>query len=160
MVDTNKGLTDTRFFSPSIRGNFTLPKSSVMLLPKEDQKLLVVHSNSGMSSVIDEVMFCDDVAGLKENQVSITGSAKPNFILQDCKVVSGDCLLICRDRREGQIFQGVPVVVATSRSARSADSLSGGKRQDMNRMASMISSLISVFGFTYLVMNKAARARS
>jgi len=61
---------------------------------------------------------------------------------------------------EGQMLQGVPVVVATSRNLKPADALPDGKSQDMNRMASMISNLISVFGFTYLVMNKPARAGS
>ena len=56
----------------------------------EDKKLLVVHSNSGMSSVIDEILFCDDASGLRENHLSISGSGKPNLILQDCKVVSGN----------------------------------------------------------------------
>jgi hypothetical protein len=126
-----------------------------MLLQSEDQKLLVVHSKSGMSSVIDTILFCDDVAGLKANQGSISGSGRPNFILQDCKMVSGNYLLICRDVNERQIFQGIPVVVAMSRSAKRSDAFS--KPQDMNRMASMISNLISVFGFTYLVINKPAR---
>jgi len=126
----------------------------------EDKKLLVVHSNSGMSSVIDEILFCDDASGMSENQVSISGSGKPNLILQDCKVVSGNYLLICRDMHEGQMLQGVPVVVATSRISKPADVSSDGKSQDMNRMASMISNMISVFGFTYLVMNKPARAGS
>ncbi|MBS1519692.1 MAG: hypothetical protein JST50_01745 [Bacteroidetes bacterium] len=126
----------------------------------EDKKLLVVHSNSGMSSVIDEIMFCDDVAGLKTNLGSVSGSGKPNLILQDCKVVSGNCLLICRTMPEGQIFHGVPVVVATTHSVKQVDSQPDGKQQNMNRMASMISNLISVFGFTYLVMNKPARAGS
>ena len=130
-----------------------------MLPQSEDQKLLVVHSNSGMSSVIDVIMFCDDVAGLRANQVP-TGAGRPNFILQDCKMVRGDYLLICRNVQEGQIFQGIPVVVATARGAKSASVYPGGKPQDMNRMASIISNLISVFGFTYLVMNKPARAES
>ena len=125
----------------------------------EDKRLLVVHSHSGMSSVIDEIMFCDGVAGLKANDVSIKTSVKPNLILQDCKVVSGNCLLICRDLHEGQIFQGVPVVVATSRNAQQADALPDSKLLDMNRMASKINNLISVFGFTYLVMNKPACTR-
>jgi len=123
----------------------------------EDKRLMVIHSNSGMSSVIDEILFCDDVANLKANEISVTASARPNLILQDCKMVSGSYLLICSDIHEGQILQGVPVVVATSRSAKSADALPDGKPQDMNRMASMISNMISVFGFTYLVMNKPAR---
>jgi len=125
-----------------------------MLLQSEDQRLLVVHSSSGMSSVVDEIIFCNDVAGLKANRVSIIDPGNPNLILQDCKVVSGNCLLICRDMPEGQIFQGVPIVVATSRSAKLCDELPDSKPQDMNRMASMISNLISIFGFTYLVMNK------
>ena len=125
-----------------------------------DQRLLVVHSNSGMSSVIDEIMFCDDIAGLKASQKATTGSARPNFILQECKVVSGNYLLICRNVYDGQIIlQGIPVVVATSRSAKSDDIFSDGKLQDMKRMAYMISKLISEFGFTYLVMNKQARTR-
>src|ERR1700741_1708444 len=115
---------------------------------REDKKLLVVHSHSGMSSVIDEILFCDDVAGLKANEVAIKSCMMPNLILQDCKVVSGNCLLICRDVHEGQIFRGVPIVVATSRNAEQADALPDNKSQDMNRMASMISNLISVFGFT------------
>ena len=131
-----------------------------MLLQNEDQKLLVVHRNSGMSSVIDEIMFCDGVVGLKASQASIMGTANPNLILQDCKVISGDCLLICRDIHDRQIFQGVPVVVATSRSAEPIEAFPNSNPQDMNRMASMISSLISVFGFTYLVVNKPTRARS
>jgi len=121
-----------------------------MTSQSEDKRLLVVHSNSGMSSVVDEILFCDDVASLKANQVSITGTGKPNLILQDCKMVRGNCLLICRGVDEGQIFKGVPVVVATFRNS----VLPGGNSQDMNRMASIISNLISVFGFTYLIMNK------
>ncbi|HEY9003077.1 MAG TPA: hypothetical protein VIM89_17100 [Mucilaginibacter sp.] len=123
----------------------------------EDKRLMVIHSNSGMSSVIDEILFCDDVANLKANEAAITASATPKLILQDCKMVSGSYLLICSDIHEGQILQGVPVVVATSYGSKSADA---AKSQDMNRMASMISNLISVFGFTYLVMNKPARTRS
>ena len=130
-----------------------------MVSSSEDMKLLVVHSNSGMSSVIDEVIFCDNAAVLQANQLSSTGSGRPNFILQDCKVISGNCLLICRDIREERIFRGVPIVVATSRSAKTTDPVPDGKPQDMNRMASMISSLISVFGFTYLLMNKPARVK-
>jgi len=125
-----------------------------MLLQREDQRLLVVHSSSGMSSEIDEIIFCNDVAGLKANQPSTIGPGNPNLILQDCKVVGGSCLLICRDMPDGQIFQGVPVVVTTSRNAKISDELPDSKPQDMNRMASMISNLISIFGFTYLVMNK------
>ena len=126
----------------------------------EDKKLLVVHSNSGMSSVINDIMFCDDVTCLKVNEIPITVPAKPNLILQDCKVVSGNCLLICRAMPEGQIFRGVPVVVATSHSVKPAEIPPDGNSQDISQMASMISNLISVFGFTYLIMNKPARMRS
>lgn len=63
----------------------------------EDKKLLVVQSNNGMYSVIHEMVFCDDVAWLKANQIPITGPGKPNLILQDCQVVSGNYLLICSD---------------------------------------------------------------
>ncbi len=131
-----------------------------MLSQIEDQKLLVVHGNSGMSSVIDEIMFCGDIASLKANEMPVTVSVRPNLILQDCQVVSGNYILICRDIHEGQILQGVPIVVAMSRSVKPTNALPGVKPQDMNRMASMISNLISVFGFTYLVMNKPARAKS
>jgi hypothetical protein len=126
----------------------------------EDKRLLVVHSNSGITSVIDEIAFCDDVAGLKANQEPTKASVRPNLILQNCKKISGSYLLICSDVPEGQILQGIPVVVATSRSTEGADELPDGQPQDVNRMASMISNMISVFGFTYLVMNKPARTKS
>jgi hypothetical protein len=123
-----------------------------MPLKIEDKRLLIVHSNSGLSSTVDEINFCDDI--------STYTYGKPDLILQECKVERGNYLLICRDMHEGGALQGVPVVIATSHNTKSAIILQDNKSPDMNRVASKISNLISVFGFTYLAMNKRVAVKS
>ena len=125
-----------------------------------DKKLLVLHNNSGMSSEVDEILFCGDVAYLDADVYSLPATTTPNLILQDCKVMGGNYVLICRDLREEDKLRGAPVIVATSQRSKKAPSNSleftntGTKQQDMKKIASMINNLLSIFGFTYLVMNK------
>ena len=129
-----------------------------------DKKLLVLHNNSGMSSEVDEILFCGDVAYLDADVYSVPASATPDLILQDCKVMGNNYVLICRDLREEDKLRGAPVIVATSQRSKKASSNSleltntGTKQQDMKKMASMINNLLSIFGFTYLVMNKPGKA--
>jgi len=125
-----------------------------------DKKLLVLHNNSGMSSEVDEILFCGDVAYLDADVYSVPASVTPNLILQDCKVMGDNYVLICRDLREEDKLRGAPVIVATSQRSKKTSSNSleltntGTKQQDMKKMASMINNLLSIFGFTYLVMSK------
>jgi PleD family two-component response regulator len=126
-----------------------------------DKKLLVIHNNSGMSSEVDEILFCGDVAYLDADVYSVPASDTPNLILQDCKVMGDNYVLICRDLREEDKLRGAPVIVATSQRSKKAPSNSleftnttGTTQQDMKKMASMINNLLSIFGFTYLVMSK------
>lgn len=126
-----------------------------------DKKLLVLHNNSGMSSQVDEILFCGDVAYLDADVYSV--SARPNLILQDCKVMGNTYVLICRDLREEDKLRGAPVIIATSQRSEKASSSSlqlsntGAKQQDMKKIASMINNLLSIFGFTYLIMNRPRR---
>jgi len=125
-----------------------------------DKKLLVLHNNSGMSSEVDEILFCGDVAYLDADVYSVPTTATPDLILQDFKVMGDNYVLICRDLREEDKLRGAPVIVATSQRSKKAPSNSleftntGTKQQDMKKMASMINNLLSIFGFTYLVMSK------
>jgi hypothetical protein len=125
-----------------------------------DKRLLVVHSNSGMSAVVDQIMFCDNVTYLDADVYAVPANTRPDLILQDCKVVGGNYVLVCRDLREEDKLRGAPVIIATSQRPKtlSCNSLEGIPHQDMKKMASMINNLLSIFGFTYLVINKPARA--
>jgi hypothetical protein len=125
-----------------------------------DKKLLVLHNNSGISQEVDQILFCADVRYLEAAVYSVPLTATPNLILQDCKVMGNNYVLICRDLREEDKLRGAPVIVARSQRSKKATSPAleftntGAKQQDMNKMASMIDNLLSIFGFTYLVMSK------
>ncbi|HTD39654.1 MAG TPA: hypothetical protein VK671_03470 [Mucilaginibacter sp.] len=121
-----------------------------------DKRLLVLHNNSGMSSVVDEIVLYSDEGG----NMPGANAAFPNLILQDCKLMGDSCVLICRDLKEEDKLRGAPTIVATSYRPKNIVppdlpmNAPGTKVQDMQKMASMINNLLSVFGFTYLVMNK------
>jgi hypothetical protein len=129
-----------------------------------DKKLLVLHNNSGMSSEVDEILFCGEVVYLDADVYSV--ATTPNLILQDCKVMGDNYVLICRDLREEDKLRGAPVIVATSQRSKKLpfNNLelinTGTKQQDMKKMASMINNLLSIFGFTYLVMNKPGKNKN
>lgn len=69
-------------------------------------------------------------------------------------------VLICRDLKEDDKLRGAPTIIAnlyrhkkTSASNLTLD-VPQEKVQDMQKVASMINNLLSIFGFTYLAMNK------
>jgi hypothetical protein len=147
------GLTDTSSKSKNICCNFNLSNPDCnMKLTGPDKRLLVLHNNSGMSSVVDEIIFYNDEGG---KMPGASPFFRPDLILQDCKVMGDNYVLICRDLKEEDRLRGAPTIVATSyRSKKAGINTTPQNLQDMQKMASIINNLLSIFGFTYLVMNK------
>ena len=128
-----------------------------------DKSILVFHNNSKMSSIVDEIMLCNEEGG---RMPGIPAKCHANLVLEDCKAMGDHYVLICRDLKEEDKLRGAPTIIATSYcsertlSDMESENNSNPKSQDMHQMASVINSLLSVFGFAYLAINNQGRAKS
>lgn len=155
------GLAETCFGELNSCCNFNLPNhNSGMKSQGADKRILVLHYNSGISCAVDEVVLCNNEGG----KMPGLGPSNPELVLQDCKLMGDSYVLICRDLKEEDRLRGVPTIVATSyRSANISPAtllveVPQQEIPDMQKIILMINNLLSIFGFTYLVMNRERKA--
>ena len=134
----------------------------VMNSPANDKSILVLHNNSKMSSIVDEIMLCNEEGG---RMPGVPTKCHADLVLEDCKAMGDHYVLICRDLKEEDKLRGAPTIIATSyHSERLLSEIESGnnskqKPQDIHQMASVINSLLSVFGFAYLAINNQGRKK-
>jgi DNA-binding response OmpR family regulator len=131
-----------------------------MEVTNSENRLLVLHKNTRISSAIDEIMLYNRSDTTWLSNLNKTGSIKPDLVLMDCQLLDNDCVLICRDvRADDRLLKNTPIIIATAYKSKKAshgqshDDAFLAKRQDVRKLFSNIKNTLKSFGSIYLAMN-------